>query len=90
MLFTELEELVLKTLSFYEPMTLAKIILGFENEILKKHPHFNQEDLEQILLKLRRMGLVSRRTIKDQRVWQRTHPPRTWYSRLWLKLSTLF
>ncbi len=90
MLFNELEGLVLQTLSFYEPMTLAKIIMSFENEILQKHPHFNQEDLEGILKKLRRLGLVQSRRIKDQLTWQRVHPPHTWYGKLWLRISTLF
>lgn len=90
MVFTELEGLVLQTLSFYDPMNLAKIIMSFENEILKKHPHFSQADLEEILYRLRRLGLVNYSKNKDQKMWIRCHPPRQWYGRLWLKLRTLF
>lgn len=89
MQFSELEGLVLQTLSFYGPMTLAKVIMSFENEILKKHPQFNQEDLENILQKLRRMGLVRKSKINGQQAWQRIHPPQTWYGKFWLKLKTL-
>ena len=74
MLFTELECLVLQTLSFYESMTLAQIIMTFDNEVLKKHPHFSQEDLEGILKKLRGLGLVQVTKSKGQKSWQRIHP----------------
>lgn len=90
MLFTELEGLVLQTLSFYDPMNLAKIIMSFENEILIKHPHFSQADLEEILFRLRRLGLVRYRYQQGQKLWIRCHPPRHWYARWWLKLRTLF
>jgi len=90
MIFTELEGLVLQTLSFYDSMTLANIILSFESEILKKHPHFSQADLEDILIRLRRLGLVNYSKNKGQRYWLRRHPPRTWYERFLWKIRTQF
>lgn len=46
------EDLVLETLSFFEPMTEEKIILDFDGEKLKLLASFTKEDLKLVLEKL--------------------------------------
>lgn len=48
----ELEELVLETLSFLDPMTKEKLILDFDSDRLQQFPDFDKETLEKILKKL--------------------------------------
>ena len=41
--------LVLETLSFFEPMSLDKIILDFDKSVIEKMPDFTSDELEKIL-----------------------------------------
>ena len=90
MSYSEREELVLQILSFYTPLSVAQIIMSFDDETLKNHPQFSQEDLEQILYSFYKKGMVKKSKIKGQTFWKRTHPPRVWYKKWWLKITTLF
>jgi hypothetical protein len=80
---TKLEELVLKTLSFYEPMTFSNIILDFDDESLKEFPTFDKEQLQQIIVKLEKMKLIKQVLIEKETGWVRIHTKRSW-------LNTIF
>lgn len=71
------EHLILKTLSFYEPMNYAQIIFELDNEELKQFPDFTDEELKNILKDLVRRKLVKRIEKKGDIFWQRQMPLRT-------------
>lgn len=79
---TNLEDLVLETLSFFEVMTFSNIILDFDNEKLKKFPDFDKEQLQEIINKLEKKKLIKRTTIGKEMGWIRIHPKRSWFKRL--------
>jgi hypothetical protein len=79
---TKLEEIVLGTFSFYEPMTFSKLILDLNSDELKDFPNFTREDLEAVI-----NGLVKKRLLKSQQIdkelgWIRLHPQKSWWKRL--------
>lgn len=75
----ELEEIVLKNLSFYEPMGIDKLILDISDEDLDKYPDFNLEKLEEILKTLKKKKLVKLVTKKPDRQWIRISKKRPWW-----------
>jgi hypothetical protein len=77
-----LEEVVLMTLSFFEPMTFSKIILDFDNDQLKHFPDFNKEELQNIINKLEKKKLIKRVPIDKEIGWLRIHPKRSWWKSL--------
>ena len=77
-----LEEFVLSTLSFYEPMTFSRIILDFNGEALKAYPNFDREELQATLKNLEKKKLVKPVTIDKEVGWIRIHPKRNLISRL--------
>ena len=52
--------LVLETLSFFEPMSLDKIILDFDKEKIEKMKDFTSDELESILKHLEKKGKVKK------------------------------
>lgn len=79
---SRLEELVLATFSYYEPMTFSNVILDLDAEALKEFPEFSKEDLE-ILIK----DLVKKKRLKEVKIdketgWIRIHSKRPWWKRL--------
>lgn len=78
----KLNDLVLSTLSFYEPMTFSRIILDFDNEILKDFPEFDKEDLKMILNNLKKQKLIKSTKIEKEEAWIRVLPKRPWWKRL--------
>lgn len=79
---TNLEELVLVTLSFFEPMTFSKIILDFDSELIRDFPDFDKEQLQSIINKLESKKLIKRVTIDKEIGWIRVRPKRSWWKRL--------
>lgn len=77
-----LEELVLVTLSFFEPMTLSQIILDFDNEKLKDFPDFDKEQLQEIITILEKKKLIQRVLIDKEAGWLRMQPKKSWLKRL--------
>jgi hypothetical protein len=77
-----LEELVLMTLSFFEPMTFSQIILDFDTDKLVNFPNFNKQDLEEIINKLEKQKLLKRVTIDKEIGWIRIQRKRSWFKRL--------
>lgn len=79
---SKLEELVLMTLSFYEPMTFSNIILDFDNDQLKDFPDFSREELVDILALLKKKKLIKQITLDKEAAWIRVYPKRSWWKRL--------
>jgi transcription initiation factor IIE alpha subunit len=79
---TKLENLVLATFSFFEPMTFSQIILDFDSDLLKDFPNFDKEQLQDIINLLEKKKLIKRVTIDKERGWLRVHPKRSWWKRL--------
>jgi hypothetical protein len=73
-----LEDLVLETLSFLEPMTFSQIILDFDNEKLSKFPTFSKEDLENVIHKLEKKKKLKRITIDKEVGWIKIQRKRSW------------
>lgn len=81
-----MEDLVLKTLSFFEPMTFSKIILDFDKDQLTFFPHFNREDLKVILTNLEKKKRIKQVVIELEAGWIRIHPKRSYFKRLLFRL----
>jgi len=58
MKYTAEEELILKTLSFYEEMDFAKIVLDLDANEIKNFPELNRERIEAILKQLEAKKVV--------------------------------
>ena len=72
----ELEDLILSTLSFYEPMSFSKIVFDMDTNALKQFPNFDKPQMLTILESLdKKMG-------KGEEIqWQRIHKKRSWIKR---------
>ena len=80
-MFKELEDLILSTLSFYEPMAFSKIVFDMDTNALKLFPHFDKNQMLLILKSLEKRGLV-RMTGKDSEAqWIRIHKKRPFWKR---------
>ena len=76
-------DLVLETLSFYEPMSLEKIILDIDSERIKDCDDFNKELLENILKELVSYKLVKDKKIDGEKTWVKVfRHKRSWWQRL--------
>jgi hypothetical protein len=84
----EFENMLLSTLSFYEPMTLEKIILDFDLKELQKYPHIEASDLKDILVKLQKAKKIKKIKIKvgknSEDAWIRIYPTRSWWKRIFV------
>lgn len=83
------EQLILKTLSFFEPMNYAQIIFELNHDELRDHPDFTDEDLKEvlkILVKKKQIILIEK---DGEKYWQRKMPRRSRWKILDF-LSSLF
>lgn len=71
------EHLILKTLSFYEPMNYAQIIFELDHEELKRFPDFTDEELKEVLKNLVKRKLVRKIEKNGESYWQREMPSRS-------------
>lgn len=76
----ELDELILETLSFLEPMSTESLILDFDSDRLQQFPDFNKETLEQKL-----KSLVKKKKVKlikgKEPTYIKLMPKRSWWKR---------
>lgn len=77
-----LEDLVLSTLSFYGPMSFAKIVFDMDSETLKQFPDFDKTQMLTILNSLEKRGLVKKIGTGEEVQWQRIHKKRPFWKRL--------
>lgn len=82
----ELENLILSTLSFYEPMSFSKIIFDIDTELLKHYPRFDKDQMLLILKSLERRGIVNKSGEGTESQWQRIHKKRS----IWKKYFPFF
>jgi hypothetical protein len=78
----ELENLILSTLSFYEPMSFSKIVFDIDTDVLKNYPNFDKDQMLLILSSLEKRGMVKKTGIDSEAQWQRIHRK----SGLWEKI----
>ena len=84
----EFENLLLSTLSFYEPMTLEKIILDFDANEIKKYPQIEANDLKKILVTLQKKKKIKKIKIaigkSSEDAWIKIYPNRPWWKRIFV------
>ncbi len=77
----ELEDLILSTLSFYEPMSFSKIVFDMDTDVLKQLPNFDKDQLLLILKSLEKRGMVRMSGQGSEAQWQRIHKKRPFWRR---------
>lgn len=70
----ELKEELLKTLSFYEPMSLEYILLDLDKSFLDTFDELTTQDLLSALEKLKMDSLIKEITNGEEKVWIRMTP----------------
>jgi hypothetical protein len=83
-----INELLLKNLSFYEPMTFEKILLDINENDLKLLPNFNFNDMHKELVKLKKFNKIKEVKLDKDKAWIKIFP-RTNFTIL-EKLKNLF
>ena len=81
----ELEDILLETLSFYEPMRKEQILMDMDESKIQMFPDLSIDDLEATLKKMRRKGLLKSQGDGVDRTWLRINAKRG----LWFKLKSL-
>jgi hypothetical protein len=77
-----LENEILRTLSFMEPMTLEYIFLDLDKEFLQHHHELNYQDLLNALGALVKTKKIKQIESNDQKKWIKLFPKRPWYKSL--------
>lgn len=77
----KLEAIILKSLSFFEPMSFSKIIFDMDGEVLKNYPQFDKIQMMEILQSLETRGLVKKKGRGENAEWQRIHRRRPFWKR---------
>lgn len=77
----KLEAIILKSLSFFEPMSFSKIIFDMDGEVLKNYPQFDKIQMMEILQSLETRGLVKKKGRGENAEWQRIHRHRPFWKR---------
>lgn len=79
---TNIQDFVLKTLSFFEPMTFSQIILDFDNDLIKDFPDLDKEQLQKVIDLLEKKKFIKKVIIDKEIGWIRIHRKRSWLTRL--------
>ncbi len=82
---SELEKMVLETLSFYRPMAIESLILSLDKDIVDSMPDLDMEDLHVVLKDLRKQKKVFLIKKDSKTYYQRRFPPIS----LWRRLRSL-
>ena len=85
----KVEELVLETLSFYEPMSFELILLDMPRERILDIPNFNREDLEKALSSLKESKKIKELSLnsKNEICWIKVFPKKGLIKRIYSFLS---
>lgn len=79
----QMYDLLLETLSFYEAMSLEKIIMDIDGERAKEIKNFNKETLQLALGHLHKKKLLKIIVENDQNTWLKIFKSkRAWWQRL--------
>lgn len=76
------EQIILGVLSFYEPMTLSKVILDLNQAQVSELGDFSKEDLDTTIKSLESKRLIKAVTVDKETAWIRIHVRRSWLKRL--------
>jgi hypothetical protein len=77
-----LEDFILSTLSFFEPMSFSKIVFDFDPEILKNFPDFDKDQLMVVLKSLEKRGMVRSLQKDGETQWIRIPKKRSLWKRI--------
>ena len=83
----ELENLILSTLSFYEPMSFSKIVFDIDADVLKSYPNFDRDQMLLILDSLEKRGQVVKTGKDSEAQWQRIHKKSSLWEKILRKLG---
>ena len=78
---SELENLILSTLSFYESMSFSKIVFDIDTEVLKSYPNFDKDQMLLLLASLQKRGIVMKSGEGTEAQWKRIHKKRTFWQK---------
>lgn len=71
-----LERLILENLSFYEPISLEKLLLDFDQEVVEDHRELTVDDLKSELERLMKRKKVVKEVIKGREYYKKIVPKR--------------
>ena len=75
----DLQEELLRTLSFFEPMSLEHIFLDLDKSFLDTYDELTTDDLLFSLKALEKKSRIKEIRKDDQRMWVRIHPKKSIY-----------
>ena len=75
----DLQEELLRTLSFFEPMSLEHIFLDMDKSFLDTNDELTTDDLLFSLKALEKKSRIKEIRKDDQRMWVRIHPKKSIY-----------
>lgn len=75
----DLQEELLRTLSFFEPMSLEHIFLDMDKSFLDTYDELTTDDLLFSLKALEKKSRIKEIRKDDQRMWVRIHPKKSIY-----------
>ena len=75
----DLQEELLRTLSFFEPMSLEHIFLDMDKSFLDTYDELTTDDLLFSLKALEKKSRIKEISKDDQRMWVRIHPKKSIY-----------
>ncbi|MBD64608.1 MAG: hypothetical protein CME62_05350 [Halobacteriovoraceae bacterium] len=78
----KLEEELLKTLSFMEPMSEEFIYLDLDQQFLLENPELTIEDLKSALTALEKQLKIKRMSSENQEKWIKVFPRKSLFQRL--------
>lgn len=78
----ELEQQLLSTLSYFEPMTLEFIYLDMDKNFLEQNPNYSIDDLQLALKNLTRQKKIKAIQTEGQLTWVKIYPKKSLFKRL--------
>ncbi len=79
----QLKDHLLETLSFFECMSLEKIILDLDEKIVKEFPEFTKDKLEALLRELEQDRIIKSYRLEKDLCWKKIDKTRrTWSQRI--------
>lgn len=77
---SDIENHILETLSFFDPMSIEQIILDFDEKILMKNPDFTKKELFVVLDDMRKRKILKVTKQKGEKYWLKCYKKRKkWY-----------
>lgn len=82
----QLENELLQTLSYFEPMSIEYIYIDISKEFTISHPEITIDDLLQSLNDLEKKKLIRSFRNEKQKYWQKVYPKKS----LWFRINNFF